>query len=144
MPLFSVIVPVYNAAAWVARCLDSLLAQTLRDIEVICIDDGSTDSSSGIIREYARRDTRLHLISQANCGTVAARKAGVGLSSGEFILFVDPDDWLEADACEKILPVMRKRDCDILQFGVHIHETASRTEAQRLKSETISTRRRSN
>ena len=135
MPLFSVIVPVYNAAAWVARCLDSLLAQTLRDMEVICIDDGSTDSSSGIIREYARRDTRLHLISQANCGTVAARKAGVGLSRGEFILFVDPDDWLEADACEKILPVMRKRDCDILQFGVHIHETASRTEAQKLKSE---------
>ena len=88
----SVVIPVYNQAPYLAECLDSVLAQTLRDIEVVCVDDGSTDGSGKMLDEYAARDPRVKVIHQANAGAGPARNAGMDAASGEFVAFMDPDD----------------------------------------------------
>ena len=88
----SVIIPVYNQAPYLAECLDSVLSQSLRDIEAICVDDGSTDGSGEILDEYAARDSRVKVIHQANAGAGPARNAGMDAATGEFIAFMDPDD----------------------------------------------------
>lgn len=88
----SVIIPVCNVEPYLAECLDSVLAQTLRDIEVVCVDDGSTDGSGRMLDEYAGKDSRVKVIHQANAGVGRARNAGIDASSGEFIAFMDPDD----------------------------------------------------
>lgn len=94
MPLVSVIVPVYNVAPYLRCCLDSLCAQTLQDIEIICVNDGSTDESPQILEEYASRDNRLRVIHQANGGLSAARNAGLAVVQSPYIGFVDSDDWI--------------------------------------------------
>ena len=88
----SVVIPVYNQAPYLAECLDSMLAQTLRDIEVVCVDDGSTDGSGRMLDGYAERDPRVKVIHQANAGAGPARNAGMDAATGEFIAFMDPDD----------------------------------------------------
>ena len=93
----SVIVPIYNMERFLRECLDSILSQTLREIEVVCIDDGSTDSSAKILSEYSWRDKRVQVISQANSGVSAARNAGLKAARGEFVFFIDPDDWIASE-----------------------------------------------
>jgi len=88
----SVIMPVYNQAGFLAECLDTVLAQTLREIEVVCVDDGSTDGSRRILEEYAARDARVKAVSQRNLGPGAARNRGMDVATGEFVAFMDPDD----------------------------------------------------
>ena len=90
----SVIVPVYNMESYLQKCLDSVLSQTMKEIEVICINDGSTDRSQEILYENAWRDHRIHIICQNNMGVAAARNAGLKAAVGEFVYFLDPDDWL--------------------------------------------------
>ena len=97
-PRVSVIVAAYNAEQWLPRCLDSLLCQTLEDIEVILIDDGSTDSTGRIADEYSSRDSRIQVIHQSNCGVSATRQTGIDHASGEFITFLDADDYAHPDA----------------------------------------------
>lgn len=92
MPKVSVIIPVYNQAPYLAECLDSVLAQSLREIEVICIDDGSTDGSELMLDGYAKRDPRVKVIHQANAGVATARNNGLAAATGEFVAFMDPDD----------------------------------------------------
>ena len=135
MPKVSVIIPVYNVKAYLRQCLDSVLCQTLCDIEAVCVDDGSTDGSAAILQEYAANDTRIKVISIPNSGTVVARKRAVAAATGEWCLFLDPDDWLERDACERLTMIADEADVDILQFGFSIHETTSRTGAQRAATE---------
>lgn len=98
-PLLSVIVPVYNVAAYLRECLDSLLHQTYHNLEIILVDDGSTDDSPLICAEYARKDERIHLITKVNGGLSSARNAGIEVARGEYVSFLDSDDWLEPDAC---------------------------------------------
>ena len=88
----SVIVPVYNQVPYLAECLDSVLAQTLREIEIVCVNDGSTDGSGLMLDEYAARDPRVRVLHQANVGVGPARNAGMAAATGEFIAFMDPDD----------------------------------------------------
>lgn len=88
----SVVIPVYNQAPFLAECLDSVLSQTLRDIEVVCVDDGSTDGSGKMLDGYAARDSRVKVIHQTNAGVGKARNAGMDVAHGEFIAFMDPDD----------------------------------------------------
>ncbi len=100
MPKVSVIVPVYQVEAWLARCIDSILAQTLSDFELILVDDGTRDSSGEIMEEYAGRDIRIRTIHKKNGGLSSARNAGLEIASGEYIAFLDSDDyavstWLE-------------------------------------------------
>lgn len=105
-PLLTVIVPVYNAAPWLRRCLESLIGQTYRNLEIICVNDGSTDGSAVILDEYAARDARITVLHQENAGVSAARNAGLAAATGELVTFVDSDDWMELDAYERVLPHM--------------------------------------
>lgn len=100
--MISIIVPTYNAEKYLATCLDSILNQSYHDIEVICINDGSTDSSLNILRSYEKRDTRIKVIDQKNRGLSGARNTGIENSSGEFLTFVDSDDKLEDGAIDKL------------------------------------------
>lgn len=93
LPKISVIIPVYNMESYIHQCLDSVTSQTLKEIEIICVDDGSTDNSSAIVKEYADKDTRVHLIFQKNQGSGPARNNGLSKATGEFVAFMDPDDY---------------------------------------------------
>lgn len=114
----SVIVPVYNAAPWLGACLDSVLGQTLREIEVICVDDGSADGSAEAIEKLAAQDTRVRVLRQPeNAGQGAARNRGLEEANGEYILFVDADDELaSADALERLVAEAGRNRLDALFF----------------------------
>lgn len=105
MPLVSVIVPVYNVERYLARCLDSILAQTYRNLEIICINDGARDGSPAILTEYAAKDSRIKVLSQENKGLSAARNAGLDAMSGDYVLFVDSDDRLPVYAVERFVKI---------------------------------------
>lgn len=92
MPKISVVIPVYDAARWLRYCLDSVLGQSLQDIEVICVDDGSTDGSAAILAEYAEKDGRMRVLAQENSGQGVARNRGLEIAQGEFVAFLDSDD----------------------------------------------------
>ena len=103
MPKVSVLVAVYNAGQFLARCLDSLLGQTLSDIQVICVDDASTDGSLRLLNDYALRDMRIDVLRlQDSCGQAHARNVGLSVAKGEVICMVDADDWLSPDALERL------------------------------------------
>ena len=102
MARFSIIIPVYNVESYLRECLDSVLHQTFKEWEAICVNDGSTDGSLRILEEYAAKDSRFKVVSQANGGLSAARNTGMDNATGEYILFLDSDDWLEHSALETI------------------------------------------
>lgn len=102
MPTFSFIIPVYNVEPYLRDCLDSVLAQTCSDWEAICINDGSTDDSLSILQAYAARDKRICIINQPNGGLSAARNNGISNAKGEYIFFLDSDDWILPDALERL------------------------------------------
>ena len=97
---FSIIIPVYNVEPYLRECLDSMLAQTCGDWEAVCVDDGSTDGSAAILADYASRDSRIHVVTQPNGGLSAARNTGLDHARGDYILFLDSDDWLGHKALE--------------------------------------------
>ena len=103
--LVSVIVPVYNVERYLARCLDSILSQTYRKLEVICINDGSTDGSRDIVVDYVTKDSRIIAIDQANGGLSAARNRGLSVATGDWVIFVDSDDWIPPYAVERSLKI---------------------------------------
>lgn len=135
MPKVSVIIPVYNVAPYLRQGLDSVVNQTLRDIEAVCVDDGSTDGSAAILAEYAARDARIRVISIPNSGTVVARKCAVAAAAGEWCLFLDPDDWIEADTCERMVSAATASGVDIVQCGFVLEESFPRSAAERDRSE---------
>ena len=100
--LFSVIIPVYNVEKYLRACLDSMLGQTFSDWEAVCVNDGSTDGSAVILREYAAKDNRFRVVEQPNAGLSAARNTGMKHATGDFVLFLDSDDWLETNALETL------------------------------------------
>ena len=108
----SVIIPIYNVKEYLARCLDSVVNQTLKDIEIICINDGSKDGSEKIVRSYADKDSRIILINQENKGVSAARNAGINRATGKYIGFVDSDDWIELNFFEELYNAAEKYNAD--------------------------------
>ncbi|OBS13154.1 hypothetical protein ATE49_13900 [Elizabethkingia miricola] len=102
-PLISVIIPVYNVEKFISQCLDSLINQTYSKIEIITIDDGSTDNSLIILQEYAKTDERLKVVAVQNGGVSEARNKGIELAQGEYIMFVDSDDWIDIKMIETLL-----------------------------------------
>lgn len=116
-PLVSVIVPVFNAEKYLATCLDSLLAQTYECLEIILVDDGSTDASGVICDEYARRDTRVRVFHKENGGVSSARNKGLGVAGGEFVMFLDSDDWMHPEMCEVMLSEMAMKNADCVVCG---------------------------
>lgn len=113
----SIIVPVYNASPYLHRCIDSLINQTIGNIEIILIDDGSKDNSLSICKEYATIDKRVIVIEQENRGVSVARNRGIESSKGKFILLLDSDDWLALDAVEVLLNEQQKNNADCVVFG---------------------------
>lgn len=103
--MISIIVPVYNAAPYLACCLDSLLSQTYRDLDIVCVDNGSTDSSPHILADYAARDARITVVTRRNEGVSEARNAGLSVARGEWTMFVDSDDWIDEDCCANLRAV---------------------------------------
>lgn len=112
--MISVIVPVYNAEAYLSRCMESILNQTYRDIRVICVNDGSTDGTGEMLEEFARRDGRVEVVCRTNSGLSASRNAGLELAQGEYVMFVDADDWLDGHACADAMEAMERREADIV------------------------------
>jgi len=120
-PIISIIIPIYNAEATLARCLKSVLTQSLREIEVICINDGSTDGSVEILKQFVAHEARLHVYSfEKNYGTVIATKLGLLNAKGKYVMFVDSDDVLLPGACEKLARMIEEYGVDVLQFGIKI------------------------
>ena len=113
----SVIVPVYNVEEYVGECLDSLCSQTLKDIEIICVNDGSTDSSLKILREYEKKDSRVKVIDKANGGQSSAKNAGIEIARGKYLAFVDSDDFIDKDAYRFSYELAELYQTDILCFG---------------------------
>ena len=116
MAKVSFIVPVYNVECYLRASLDSALVQTLTDIEVICVNDGSTDGSAGILDEYAARDARIKVVTQANAGLSAARNAGLRVVTGRYLLFLDSDDLLSPDAAAKLVAKADAEFLDVLFY----------------------------
>lgn len=124
-PTVSVIVPVYNVAPYLTQCIDSVLGQTFSDFELLLIDDGSTDQSPVICDSYAKRDVRLHVIHQPNRGLSAARNTGLSIARGEFVTFVDSDDWLDLDTLSRSLAAARQDEADVVLWAYIREYTAT-------------------
>ena len=116
--LISIIVPVYNVEKWLDRCIQSLVDQTYQTLEIILIDDGSTDSSSIICDEWAQKDHRITVIHQENAGLSVARNLGVDSAHGKYISFVDSDDWIDSRFIEILHQIMIESPCDLAECGV--------------------------
>lgn len=123
MPLVSVIVPVYNVASYLNKCVDSLVCQTHKELEIILIDDGSTDGSGELCDQRARQDSCVKVIHSENYGVSHARNLGLMKAHGDYIGFVDADDWIEPDMYESMLQYMKKWNSDI-HVGGYVKETA--------------------
>ncbi len=116
-PAVSVLVPVYNVEKYIRECLDSIIAQTLKDIEIICVEDGSTDSSLRILQEYAAKDARVVVISKPNGGLPSARNAGLDAARGKYIGFIDGDDYISPDMYRRMYDTAFKHKADIVVCG---------------------------
>lgn len=116
----SVIVPVYNVEEYLKRCVDSILCQTFSDLEIILVDDGSPDNCGAICDEYAKKDERVKVIHKQNGGLSSARNAGLEIASGEYIAFVDSDDWIHPQMCEITYEAITYADADFINFCYQI------------------------
>lgn len=119
MPLISVIVPTYNVEEYIKQCIDSLLTQTYRNLEIICVDDGSTDNTLPILDFLAKKDKRLHVIRQEHKGVSAARNRALEMAKGKYISFVDSDDFMQWNSYEILVEVAEKNDLDLIIFGAN-------------------------
>ena len=119
-PKVSVIIPIYNVEKYLRKCLDSVIQQTYRNLEIICIDDGSPDNCGAIIDEYAQKDKRIVVIHQKNSGVSTARNRGLDIATGKYITFVDPDDWIDKDTYEYTVRLFNNNDkIDLVSFGIN-------------------------
>lgn len=116
-PTISVIIPVYNMEQYLARCLDSVLNNTYRNLEIICIDDGSEDRSLAILHEYGERDRRIVVITKENGGVSSARNAGLGKVTGQYVSFVDPDDFVHPQFFELLMAALKSSKSDMSLCG---------------------------
>lgn len=119
-PLISIIIPVYNPGEYLKKCMDSILNQTYKNLEIILIDDGSSDGSELICDKFVTMDSRVKCIHQQNKGVSAARNVGIQMSSGDYYHFLDSDDYMELDAYEHMMNIIRENKCDAVTFEYYI------------------------
>lgn len=116
-PLISVIVPIYRVERYLSKCVESILNQTYRHLEIILVDDGSPDGSGAICDEFAEKDSRIRVIHKENGGLSDARNAGIQVAGGEYLAFVDGDDWIEPDMYEAMLGLTEKYGAKLVCAG---------------------------
>ena len=119
--LISIIVPIYNVASYISQCLDSLINQTYKNLEIICVNDGSTDETPDILAQYQKKDSRIRIITIENGGLSDARNTGHKYVTGQYIMYVDSDDWVEAETCEKAINAAKEHDADVV-FWNYVRE----------------------
>ena len=117
MPKISIIIPCYKVEQYISKCLDSIQSQIFQDWEAICIDDGSPDNTGKILDEYANKDSRIKVIHQENGGVSNARNKGIDIAIGQYIGFVDPDDWIEYNYYQTLVNAAEKNKADVVQCG---------------------------
>lgn len=128
MAKVSIIIPVYGVEKYISKALDSVINQTLKDIEIICIDDCSPDNCPAILDEYAAKDSRLKVVHlEKNGGPGNARNIGIDMATSEYIMFLDPDDWYELDACELAYNQISKNNDDFVYFGLYTFNEKNET-----------------
>lgn len=115
--LVSIIVPVYNVEAYLDRCLSSIISQTYHNIEVILVDDGSTDQSGELCDQYQKQDSRIRVIHKENGGLSDARNAGIQISGGSYIAFIDSDDYVREEYIGRMMEEAERTDCDVVICG---------------------------
>lgn len=113
----SIIIPIYNSEQYLSVCIDSVISQSYNNIEVICIDDGSKDNSASILDEYKKKDCRIVVVHQKNAGVSAVRNRAMEIATGDYVMFVDSDDWIDHDAIEKTLLYSIENELDICSFS---------------------------
>ena len=126
IPIVSIIVPVYNVEKYLDRCIASLRQQSLEAIEMILVDDGSSDNSGKLCDDYASKDDRIKVVHKKNNGQGLARNSGLELSEGKYVLFVDSDDYIETNTCEKSVGIMESENADLCSFGYRIETKEGR------------------
>lgn len=136
---YSLVIPVYNVEPYLRECLDSVLNQTFANWEAVCVNDGSTDGSAAILEEYALKDNRLKIITQPNCGLSAARNAGMKVAKGDYILFLDSDDWLEPNALQTLVDCLEGEDMVCFSGRRFFEETGECCPADLLTEKVYST-----
>ncbi len=119
MPVISVIIPIYNVATYLRQCIDSVIEQDIKEIEIILVNDGSTDESLSICQQYKEKNSNITLIEKENGGLSDARNKGVSIVKGEYIFFLDGDDWLAPDALHTLYEYATNEDCDVVQGGIY-------------------------
>jgi len=117
--MISVIIPIYNVAQYLSQCMDSVLPQSYQDLEIILVDDGATDDCPRMCDEYEAKDSRVRVIHKKNGGLSDARNAGMKIARGEWIYFVDSDDWVDHDAIRKLYQFAVENHCDVVQGGLY-------------------------
>lgn len=130
MDKISVIIPVYKVEQYLRQCMDSVVNQTYKNLEIILIDDGSPDGCGAICDEYAAKDERIRLVHQENKGLSVARNVGMGMATGKWISFVDSDDWCELDMYEKVIASAEENDVDIAMYGSYRNNGENQFENQ--------------
>ena len=123
-PKVSILVPIYNTSKYLPECLDSLLGQTLKDIEIVCINDGSTDNSPDIIREYQKRDSRVKLVDKANSGYGDSMNKGIEHATGEYIGICESDDFASPDMFETLWRYAHRHRLDVVKCNYFEHDAS--------------------
>ena len=119
--MISVVIACYNVEKYVTESINSVISQTYRDLEIICVDDGSTDNTSAILDDFAKKDARIKIVRhEENKGLFAVRCSGTNAATGEYLMFLDGDDYLHAEACECSLEVMKHKNVDIVHFDISL------------------------
>lgn len=135
--LVSIIVPVFNVEKYLSRCIDSLIEQDYEQIEIILVNDGSTDSSMTICKKYEKKDSRIRIIDQLNQGLSMARNAGLKAASGKYICFVDSDDWVEKDYVSYGMNLIKKYKCEMACFGYYLCDGRYKKPMPRLNGQNV-------
>jgi len=130
--MVSVVVPIYNVEKYLERCIQSIIGQTYTNLQIILVDDGSVDKCPQICDEYAQKDSRIVVIHQCNAGVSAARNAGLKVAKGQYIGFVDPDDWVEPEMYESMVAEIEKEDTDLVICGYNYYDEEGNVDTKRL------------
>ena len=132
-PKISIIIPIYNTESYLIKCLDSVINQTYCNLEIILVDDGSTDGSKQIIEDYEKKDSRIVAVYKKNAGVANARNTGLQISTGEYIGFVDSDDWIEPDMYQELVRVVKSERIDIVSGNYYFDKGEEQVVAKNLK-----------